>query len=159
MDLPADFPVIREEWDKTSRSVQVVMITLWQENQKLRQQMAHMQVEMEKLAERVNKNSQNSSKPPSSDTFSKSNKYPKKEASGQKKGGQAGHKGKGRKLKPLDQVNKVVVLKPTACTECGSLLLGEDAHPQRHQVSELPRIVPGIVEHGSMSGLRNRKSS
>jgi transposase len=146
MELPVDFPVNREEWDKTPRSVQVVVLVLWQENQILRQQVAHIQVEMGKLAERVNKNSQNSSKPPSSDTFSKS-KYPKKEASGQKKGGQPGHKGKGRKLKPLDQVNKVVVLKPTACTECGSLLLGEDAHPQRHQVSELPRIVPEIVEY------------
>ena len=94
MELPVDFPVNREEWDKTPRSVQVVMIALWQENQILRQQVAHIQVEIGKLAERVNQNSQNSSKPPSSDIFSKS-KYPKREASGHKKGGQAGHKGKG----------------------------------------------------------------
>jgi transposase len=40
-----------------------------------------------------------------------------------------------------------VVLKPTACTECGALLMGEDSNPERHQVSELPRIVPEIVEY------------
>lgn len=146
MDLPVDLEIIREEWDKTPRSVQAALIVLWQENQILRRRVAKIEGEMGKLAERINKNSQNSSKPPSSDMFSK-RKYPKKEASGQKKGGQAGHKGKGRKLKPVDQVNKIVVLKPTACTECGALLLGEDAHPQRHQVSELPCIEPEIVEY------------
>jgi len=146
MSLLAEVPIIQEEWDKTPLSVQAVMLALWDENQVLKQQMAHLQVEMGKLREQANKNSQNSSKPPSSDMFSKS-KYPKKEASGQKQGGQPGHKGKGRKLKPLAQVNKVVVSRPIACAECGSLLMGEDAHPQRHQVSELPRIVPEIVEY------------
>ena len=146
MNVPVSFPIFQGEWEKTPLPVQAAMLALWQENQTLKQQMAHIQVEMGKLREQVNKNSQNSSKPPSSDIFSKS-KYPKKEISGQKKGGQQGHTGKGRKLKPLAQVNKVVVSRPTACTECGSLLMGEDAHPERHQVSELPRIVPEIVEY------------
>jgi len=146
MSLLAEVPIIQEEWDKTPLSVQAVMLALWQENQELKQQVAHIRVEMGKLREQANKNSQNSSKPPSSDIFH-SRKYPKKEASGQKQGGQPGHKGRGRKLKPLAQVNKVVVSRPIACAECGSLLMGEDAHPQRHQVSELPRIVPEIVEY------------
>jgi len=146
MNLPAGFPIIQGEWDKTSLSVQAVVLALWQENHILKQRLACMQVEVDKLGERINKNSQNSSKPPSSDMFQE-RKYPKKEPSGQKKGGQHGHKGKGRKLKPLGQVNKVVVSKPTACTECGALLMGEDHNPQRHQVSELPRIVPEIVEY------------
>lgn len=146
MNLPADFPITLGEWDKTPLSVQSLAVALWQENQSLKDQLAHLQVEVGQLGERVNKNSQNSSKPPSSDMFSKS-KYPQKEASGQKKGGQPGHAGKGRKLKPLAQVSQVVVCKPTACAECGALLMGEDHNPERHQVSELPRIVPEIVEY------------
>ena len=146
MSLLAEVPIIQEEWDKTPLSVQAVMLALWQENQSLKQQLAHIRVEMERLREQVNKNSQNSSKPPSSDIFH-SRKYPKKEASGQKQGGQPGHKGKGRKLKPWSEVGRIVISKPTACAECGALLLGEDAHPERHQVSELPRIVPEIVEY------------
>lgn len=122
------------------------MWALWQENQELKQQVAHIQVEMGKLREQANKNSQNSSKPPSSDIFH-ARKYPQKEASGQKQGGQPGHKGKGRKLKPLSEVSKIVISKPIACVQCGSLLMGEDIHPERHQVSELPRIVPEIVEY------------
>ena len=42
---------------------------------------------------------------------------------------------------------KIVVSKPTACCECGSLLMGEDEQPQRHQVTHLPRIEPEIVEY------------
>lgn len=141
-----DIPMVQEEWNKTPLSIQAVVLALWEENQILKQQMTGLEVEVVKLREQVNKNSQNSSKPPSSDMFH-SGKYPKKEASGQKKGGQSGHKGKGRKFKALAEVNKIVVSRPTACAECGSLLLGEDAHPERHQVSELPRIVPEIVEY------------
>lgn len=146
MNSLADMPIIQDEWAKTPLSVQGLVLALWQENQVLKQQLVHAQVEVDKLREQVNKNSQNSSKPPSSDIFH-SRKYPKKESSGQKQGGQSGHIGKGRKLKPLAQVDKIVVSKPIACTQCGSLLMGEDEHPQRHQVSELPRIKPEIVEY------------
>lgn len=153
MDIYSGIPIIQGEWKSTPLSVQAVVQALLQENQVLRQEnqvmkqeLVRLQVEMEKLKEQVNKNSQNSSKPPSSDMF-QSGKYPKKEASGQKKGGQRGHKGKGRKPKPMEEVSKIVVSKPTACCECGSLLMGEDEQPQRHQVTHLPRIEPEIVEY------------
>jgi len=44
-------------------------------------------------------------------------------------------------------VFQVVKLKPTNCTTCGALLLGEDAQPVRHQVSELPRTEPDVTEY------------
>lgn len=146
MNSFTNIPVIQEEWNKTPLSVQAVVLMLWQENQVLKNQLARLQVEVDKLGEQNNKNSQNSSKPPSSDMFH-TGKYSKKESSGQKKGAQVGHKGKGRKHKSLAQVDKIVMSKPIACIQCGSLLMGEDAHPQRHQVSELPRIEPEIVEY------------
>ena len=141
--------------------MQAVVIALWQENQTLKQQTVELRAEVEKLSERVNKNSKNSSKPPSSDPPQRQG-YPKQEPTGQKKGGQKGHHGRGRKLKPPEVVSRVVVSKPVACAGCGALLLGADPHPERHQVSELPRIEPEIVEYQRHSltccvcGTRNR---
>jgi transposase len=139
MEMPPGLPITAEDWENTPASVQGVIIMLWREIQTLKEQMA-------KLQERVNKNSQNSSKPPSSDPPQKRN-YPKPEPSGEKKGGQKGHHGRGRKLKAAEEVSRIVKSLPTTCKECGTLLLGEDPQPERHQVSELPKIKPEIVEY------------
>src|SRR3989337_2985440 len=146
MNLPPELSIPAEDWERTPLSVQAVLLALWQENQTFKQQMAKLQVELEKLGERVNKNSRNSSKPPSSDPPQTRN-YSKRELTGQKKGGKKGHPGRGRKLKPAEEVSRVVVSKPTACAACGGLLTGTDPHPERHQVSELPQIEAEIVEY------------
>jgi len=66
---------------------------------------------------------------------------------GGKPGGQAGHQGHGRKLLPVEQVQHVIDLKPTRCDQCGALLLGEDAQPVRHQVTDLPRVAAEVTEY------------
>ena len=126
---------------------------LWQENQmlkgqvqQLQEQVTLLQAEVEQLRERVNQTSRNSSKPPSSDP-PEARKYPPRTPSGRKRGGQSGHQGKGRQLKPSSEANQIVVSRPTHCRGCGGLLLGQDAQPQRHQVSELPQIEPEVVEY------------
>ena len=153
MKCPPGLPIPEEDWEQTPRSVQAVVIALWQENQVLKRQVGvlqkqveNLQVEVTKLREQVNKNSKNSSKPPSSDPPYQ-RKYPKQEPSGQKKGGQKGHPGKGRKLKGPEQVTRIVVSKPVVCEGCGALLLGEDPHPRRHQVTELPKVEPIVIEY------------
>jgi transposase len=153
LNLPPGLSIPPEDWDRTPVSVQVVLIALWQENQALKQQVAALQeqvaalqAEVERLHEQVNKNSRNSSKPPSSDP-PYARKYPKREKSGRRRGGQKGHPGKGRQLKASEQVHRVVVSKPSSCQHCGALLLGEDPSPRRHQVSELPRVEPEITEY------------
>jgi len=98
------------------------------------------------LEERLNQTSCNSSRPPSSDP-PYARPRPQRTPSGRKKGGQPGHVGHGRRLKPLAQVNRVVDLKLTACRACGSLLLGDDPQALRHQVTELPRIQPDVTEY------------
>lgn len=151
--MPAGLPITPEDWSKTPPSVQTLVIMLWEENQILKEQVKRLQTqvidlqdEVKTLKERVNKNSQNSSKPPSSDP-PQTPKYPKAEVTGEKKGGRNGHHGHGRKLKPPDQVSRIVKSVPSFCKDCGALLKGEDMHPERHQVSELPKIVPEIVEY------------
>jgi transposase len=168
MNLPAGLPITAEDWEKTPLSVQTLVITLWEENQILKAQVARLQSQVEtlqsdvkRLNERLDKNSQNSSKPPSSDPPQKP-KYPKAELSGEKKGGRKGHHGHGRKLKSPDQINRIVKSVPSICKDCGAVLKGEDARPERHQVSELPKIVPEIVEyqrhtlHCENCGAKNR---
>ena len=154
MKMPPELPISPEDWEKTPASVQVVIVMLWQEIPTLKEQ-------VEKLQERLNKNSQNSSKPPSSDPPQKRS-YPKPELSGEKKGGRKGHHGHGRKLKAAEEVSKIVKSLPTVCKDCGTLLLGEDSQPERHQVSEVPKIKPVIVEYQRhtldcvVCGARNR---
>jgi hypothetical protein len=116
MDLPPGLSIPQADWEQTPFSVQVVFITLWQENQSLKQQVAMMQkqvnkleAEVAKLREQVNKNSHNSSKPPSSDG-PQTPPGPKAEPSGRKAGGQKGLHGHGRKLKPPEQVNILLFL-------------------------------------------------
>ena len=139
MNLPTGLPLTPEDWEKTPPSVQTLVIMLWEENQILKEQVKRLQIqagalqdEVKTLKERVNKNPQNSSKPPSSDP-PQTPKYHKAELSGEKKGGRKGHHGHGRKLKPPDQVSQIVKSVPSICKDCGAALNGEDKHPERHR--------------------------
>ena len=98
------------------------------------------------LEERVNQNSHNSSQPPSSDP-PHTPPRPKHTPSGRSRGGQPGHVGHARPLKPLSEVQRVMEVRPISCHACGSLLLGDDPEPQRHQVTELPRVEPQVTEY------------
>ena len=128
-----------EDWQATPESVRQLVLTLLAMVEQLQQEVAN-------LREQVNRNSQNSSQPPSSDRPSVKRKPPVKKGQ-RKRGGQPGHRGKGRRLKPPEEVSRFVVSRPTTCGACGILLLGEDASPSRHQVTELPRIEPEVVEY------------
>lgn len=128
-----------QDWQATPESVRRLVLSLLTT-------VAQFQQELARLSERVNQTSQNSSKPPSSDPPSVKRKPPAKKGQ-RKQGGQPGHQGKGRKLKPPDQVSRFVISRPTACNGCGALLLGEDPRPSRRQVTELPRIEPEVVEY------------
>lgn len=96
------------------------------------------------LREKLGQNSQNSSKPPSSDPPSAPAPAPKPK-SGRKPGGQPGHKGHERILLPVDP-EKVRDVKPERCKKCGTGLKGEDPHPYRHQVIEMPEPKPEVRE-------------
>src|SRR5215831_2221657 len=101
---------------------------------------------VEQLEAWLNQTSRTSSKPPSSDPPSarpRSTKAP----TGRQAGGQPGHEGHGRKLKPESEVDQIIDVRPERCGQCGTLLLGEDEEPERHQVTELPRIAPVVTEY------------
>src|SRR5262249_29540452 len=86
------------------------------------------------LEVRLNQTSRHSSKPPSSDP-PQAKPRAAKESTGRKAGGQPGHEGQGRKCKPESEVDQSIDVRPEHCRQWGTLLLGEDADPERPQVT------------------------
>ncbi len=107
---------------------------------------AQLLARIAELEERLRQNSQNSSRPPSSDAPAVSRPAPRP-PSGRKPGGQPGHEGHQRLLLPEAAVDTIVPVKPARCRHCGARLHGTDATPQRHQVTELPRVRPHVTEY------------
>lgn len=105
-----------------------------------------LQQRVAKLEEQLKQDSSNSSKPPSSDPPGR-RKPGEHSSSGRKAGGQPGHVGQSRKLKPVEEVKRIVDVRPICCSNCGALLLGSDPSPERHQVVEIPRIEPEVTEY------------
>jgi transposase len=142
-----------EDWAATPPAVRALVVSLLatvEGQQKriteLEEYVAKLQARLTELEERLNQNSHNSSKPPSS-APPHTPARPKQPPAGRKAGGQKGHPGKGRAFQPVASVNRVVPLRPVSCVSCGALLLGEDPHPVQHQVTEVPRIEPAVIEY------------
>lgn len=100
------------------------------------------------LRGRTGLNSTNSSKPPSSDNPGcvKKSRRPR---SGRRPGGQPGHEGHSRPLVPADRVDEVIDRFPDRCRRCSRDISGvrDDCEaPLRHQVAEIPEIVPWVAE-------------
>jgi transposase len=105
-----------------------------------------MKEKIEELEEKLNKNSRNSSIPPSKNGFGtnvKSKVKPKKKPLKM----QAPRKRPEKKLYSPEECGACHEEKPVACNSCGHELSGEDAHPYRHQVVELPVLNPYVTEY------------
>jgi transposase len=98
------------------------------------------------LEARLNQNSTNSSKPPSSDPIGLKRKPPAP-PSRRKRGGQPGHRKAFRALVPPEKLRSSTDCKPTSCRRCGGALHGEDPTPLVHQVAELPKIEPIVDQY------------
>lgn len=101
----------------------------------------------EKIAQ-LQRDSRNSSKPPSSD------RYPKppegKGRKGKRKpGGQPQHKGVSRELIPVEEVDDVIRLYPKTCDKCKKALRGRETvgEPFRWQITEIAIIKPSVTEY------------
>ena len=100
---------------------------------------------IDELEAKLNKNSQNSSKPPSSAHPHAKPEPPKKKKSKRKRGGQPGHDKFQRELIPADECIKVVARKPTRCRGCRKMLKGSDKSPLRKQVHDV--VITPIVRN------------
>ena len=111
---------------------------------------AALQAEVMELREQLQRNSSNSSKPPSSDPPWRSTRQ-KKTSSGRKPGGQPGHLGLHRRLLPPEQIDTYVEVEPECCQGCGHSFLSVPVPSRRkwrcHQVAELPPLRPHVTEY------------
>jgi transposase len=112
----------------------------------LERQVAELRQQVQDLKARLDQNSTNSSRPPSTDPIGVKRKPPEP-PSKKRRGGQQGHPRRLRALVPPERVASVTECKPTSCRRCGHALSGEDAQPLRHQVAELPPIEPEVHEY------------
>jgi transposase len=102
-----------------------------------------LEAKIAELEARLNPNSTNSSKPPSSNA-PHVKPAPPQGPSGKRRGGQPGHPKAERTLLPPDEIR---VLKPGVCRDCACPMTGGDPAPAVHQVHEIPVIKPHVVEY------------
>jgi transposase len=107
--------------------------------------------ELEKIVAKLSENSSNSSRPPSSDPPWRKKEPSREKPSKRKQGGQPGHKGKKRELLPPELVTETHNLFPETCSHCQLPFAQEmqipSPNPFRHQVTDLPKIVPLTTEY------------
>jgi transposase len=112
------------------------------------QQIQQLQRQLADARTKLGTNSTNSSLPPSSDRFHRKRRPPPDASKPRKKrGAQPGHPRQQRPLVPAQGVNQAIPCLPTTCRRCGKPLIGSDPDPLRHQVAELPVVVPTVVEY------------
>jgi transposase len=134
-------PIPAELWDQIPPAAQAAILTLVQHYER---RLQALQQKVNELQQRLNQNSSNSSKPPSSDppAFKRS---PPKLPSNNKAGGQRGHAKAQRAL--VDHPDVIHDCKPTACRNCQQPLHGDDPQPLRHQVWDVPPVRPIVTEY------------
>ena len=112
------------------------------------QQLAEvLALRVQQLEERLNKDSHNSSKPPSSDGLAKK-PAPKslRKKTGKPSGGQPNHPG--RTLECVAEPDHTLLHTPARCTHCqASLDQAPVTHTARHQVFDLPPLRLQVTEH------------
>lgn len=116
---------------------------LRQENTELRLKLVQLESVVEELLKKLNKNSSNSSKPPSTDFIrTKSLRV----SSGKSVGGQHGHRG--FTLEQAISVDEVIIHEVSQCRCCGEDLKNEPLiRTDSHQVFDLPRIQMQVIAH------------
>jgi transposase len=141
MDRPTAIP--QRIWDSFSDEARAIVGAIVVG---LERQVIELRQQVQDLKARLDQNSANSSRPPSTDPIGVRRKPPEP-PSKKRRGGQKGHPRRMRALVPPERVASVTDCKPVECRRCGHTLSGEDAEPRRHQVAELPPIEPEVYEY------------
>src|SRR5262245_55918344 len=136
-----DAPPPVSEADLAATPASVIALIQWQARQ-----IAQLQREVAELKARLDKDSTNSSLPPSS-AHPHAKPIMPKARSKRRRGGQPGHDKHERALIRVEDCQAVVPCVPTECRRCGRAIHGTDPEPLRHQIWELPDIRPVVTEY------------
>jgi transposase len=136
-------------YDQGREVVVAVLLRMDEQIARLEKRVARQDERIAQLERRLERDSRNSSQPPSQDPPGTPPRRGK-DRSGRKQGGQPGHEGKGRPLLPAWAVDEVIEQWPDRC-ECGHVFCDADrvaiGTPARHQVEELPLMAVRVIEH------------
>lgn len=110
------------------------------------QELAALRAEVKELRARLNQNSKNSSKPPSTDGFKRNRSLRTK--SGKKSGGQPGHKG--NKLEMVNNPDIQIRIEPGFCPDCGGTLCKKEKGIISRQVFDIPEQKAEITQYNSV---------
>ena len=127
------------DWLKTPESVK-------RATEQMLERITELESINETLTDKVNRNSQNSSQPPSLDREKVKHKKAKPRSKKQQ-GAQKGHRGHHQKLYSAEECQEILNHYPERCCQCGHELSGEDPTPVRYQVIDIPPLTPDIIEH------------
>lgn len=105
--------------------------------------------EYKKLKNKLNANSQNSSKAPSTDIFYKPQPKSERIQTGRKSGGQLGHEGK--TLQAVENPDIIKIHSINSCNTCSHDLSQVKASTKKYQEIDIPQIKPIITEHQVLS--------
>ena len=117
---------------------------------RLEREVHALREELADLRRQINRNSGNSSIPPSANPPWAPRPKAKK-PTGRKPGGQPGHEGHYRQVLPVEEVDEVIEHRPERCGSCGGELEGHGELLDRHQVWELPVRAVTITEHQALA--------
>ena len=107
---------------------------------------APLEVRVAELEKRLNMNSSNSSKPPSSDGLKRKTKSMRRKNTGRKPGGQPGHTGQTLQQSPTPDITHPIPL--DHCATCRTDLRDQPvASEEKRQVFDLPPIAMEVSEH------------
>jgi transposase len=151
--MPMERPFSESDWLATPEPVRRYVEALEQRIEKLEESHAQLLKRIEQLEQRLNQNSQNSSKPPSSDPpYQRPERERRK--SKRRRGGQKGHKGhRQQMLKPTE----ILTIEPSPCAcGCTRRRAGSLRSFYTHQWIELPEIAMQVthvvLKKGQCSG-------
>ncbi|MFQ5633123.1 MAG: IS66 family transposase [bacterium] len=114
--------------------------------QRLQKENAVLKARIEKLERLLGMNSQNSSKPPSSDPPNAPKKNPPKKQ--KKPGAKKGLEPHLKEMLPPDKVNRSHVIEPEICSDCGGRhLIQSDQKPLRSQFIDVPPVKIDVTEY------------
>jgi len=112
----------------------------------LEQRLEASEQRVKKLEDQLAKNSRNSSKPPSTDGFTKPEPKSQRKNSGRASGGQPGHRG--HTLQMVEKPDHIQRHPVERCTHCGSGLADQPPESiERRQVHDLPPMRLVVTEH------------
>ena len=151
LEKPSQIPVSDSDWQRTPLAVQVLLVSLWERvghlEQVVEQQAARISSLETELARRQGRGRRGAKSSSSESGTKTSPRSGKRRSSDRAPGGQPGHEGHGRSLLSVEQVDDLVPVKPCTCHQCGQKLTGDDPHPRRHQVTEIPPVRAYVTEY------------